>query len=335
VASETSFDRSLWTIVLTIVVAIVVFSFAQGPLTASDGPAMALARPLTLWVTGGEAAGQTEALAHQAAACWQLGGRQATVGVIPGGSVDAVGDFLHRAHGAPDDLLLLTSATLSEIAYEALLPPGSPARVRAQDAARQLLEATPVAILGHDSISLAVRSDSPIHATGQLLALLRSHPSHPLLGVAAEAWLEGGLATLAQGAGVEGEMPFNAYRSSQEAVVSLDAGEADAIIAPHSELARDLRLGGLRQLAWPASPSAENEGWVAILAPSGLSARTVASLRLQAAQLCNGDGWRQRLRQDGLSPAKASPGSLHGLIRDGLSEAGHLQALAARVVRDY
>jgi hypothetical protein len=335
VASETTFDRSLWTIVLTIVVVIVVFSFAQGPLTTSAGPAAALGHPLTLWVAGGETAGETETLAQQAAACWQMKGRQANVGVLPGGSVEAVGDFLHGTHGASDDLLLLTSATLSEIAYEALRPPGSPARARAEAAARALLEATPIAILGRDSMSLAVRSDSPIHATGELLALLRSHPSHPLLGVAAEAWLEGSLATLAQSAGVEGEMPFDAYRSSREAVVSLDAGEADAILAPHSALAADLRQGGLRQLAWPASPSAGNEGWVAIMAPSGLNARTVASLRQQATQLCSGSGWRRRLLQDGLSPARASPGSLHGLIRGGLSEAGHLQALAARVVRAY
>ncbi len=331
---ETSFDRSLWTIVLTIVVAIVIFSFAEGPLTASDEPAAALAQPLTLWVAGGEASAETETLAHQAAACWQLSGHQADVGVLPGGAVDAVGDFLHRAHGASDDLLMLTSATLSEIAYEALRPPGSPARERAQATARQLLDATPVAILGRDSTSLAVRSSSPIHNTSQLFALLRSHTSEPLLGVAAGAGLEGSLANLAQSAGVVGEMPFNAYRSSREAVVSLDAGEADAIIAPHSVLAADLRKGALRQLAWPA-PVAVNQGWVAIMAPSGLNARAVASLREQAAQLCNGDGWRERLRHDGLSPVRANPDSLHELIRGGLSEAGHWQELAVRVVRDY
>jgi hypothetical protein len=335
VSSETAFDRSLWAIVLTIAVAIVVFSFARGPLTASDGSAVALARPLTLWVTGGEAAGETEALAQQAAACWQRGSRQANVGVLPGGSVQAVGDFLHRARGASDELLLLTSGTLSEIAYEALRPPGSPAHARAQTTAKQLLEATPVAILGQDTMSVAVRSSSPIRTTAQLLALLRSRPSRPLLGVAAEAWLEGSLATLAQTAGVQGEMPFNAYRSSREAVVSLNAGEADAIIAPHSALAVGLRQGALRQLAWPTPSSPATDGWVAIMAPSGLSAGTVASLRQQAAMLCNGDGWRRRLRRDGLSPANTIPSSLRQLVRGGLDEADHLQALATRLVRDY
>lgn len=335
-ANQTTFDRSLWTIVLTVAVAFVVFSFAKGPLTSPDGPAEALTRPLTLWVAGGEAAGETETLAHQAAACWQMGGHQATVGVLPGGSVEAVGDFLHRAHGTSSDLLLLTSATLSEIAYEALRPPGSPAHARAQDAAQRLLEATPVAVLGRDSLSLAVRSDSTIHTTSQLLALLHGRPTRPLLGVAAEAWLEGSLATLAQSAGVEGAMPFDAYRSSREAVVSLDAGEADAIVAPHSDLAADLRGGWLRQLAWPAAPrGSSSEGWVAILAPSGLSPGVVASLRQEASTLCSNDGWDQRLREDGLTPTRTSPASLRGLIRGGLSEASRLQALAVRVVRNY
>jgi hypothetical protein len=335
VANETTFDRSLWTIVLTIAVAVVVFSFAEGPLTSSDGTASALAHPLTLWVAGGESAGQTEALAHQAAACWQLGGRQANVGVLTGGSVEAVGDFFHRAHGTPDELLLMSSATLSDIAYEALRPPGSPARARAQAAARRLLEATPVAVLGKDSMALAVRSESSIRDTSQLLAILHGPQTRPLLGVAAEAWLEGSLATLAQSAGVEGEMPFSAYRSSREAIVSLDEGESDAIVAPHSALAPGLKHGGLRQLAWPVAPSANSQSWVAILAPSGLSSGAIAVLRRQAATLCNGDGWRARLREDGLSSSKASPSSLRSMIRGGLNEANRLQTLATKIVRNY
>lgn len=334
-ASETSFDRSLWTIVLTVAVAFVVFSFARGPLMSPGGPDSALAHPLTLWVAGGEASGEAEALAHQAAACWQLGGRQATVGVLPGGSVEAVGDFLHQARGTASEVLLLTSSTLSEIAYEALRPPGSPVRARAQATAQRLLEATPVAVLGRDSMSLAVRSDSSIRTTPQLLTLLRARPAHPLVGVAAEAWLEGGLSTLAQSADVEGDMPFSAYHSSREALESLEAGEADAVVAPQSALARSLRRGGLRRLAWPSAPSADAQGWVAILAPSGLSTNAVDSLRAEATALCDGDGWRKRLREDGLTPAKASPASLRQLIRGGLSEATRVQAIAARVVRNY
>lgn len=334
-ANETTFDRSLWTIVLTIAVAVVVFSFAEGPLTSSDGTASALAHPLTLWVAGGEAAGETEALAHQAAACWQLGGRQTNVGVLTGGSVEAVGDFFHRAHGTPDELLMMSSATLSDIAYEALRPPGSPARARAQAAAKRLLEATPVAVLGKDSMALAVPSKSSIHDTGQLLSMLHGPQTRPLLGVAAEAWLEGSLATLAQSAGVEGAMPFSAYRSSREAIVSLDEGESEAIVAPHSALVPSLQHGGLRQLAWPAARDANSQSWVAIFAPSGLGTSAIATLRRQAATLCNGDGWRQRLREDGLSPAKASPSALRNMIRGGLSEANRLQTLATKIVRDY
>lgn len=334
VASETVFDRSLWAIVLTIAVIVVALSFARGPLSGSGGPTSALAAPLTLWVAGDESSSEAQALAQQAAACWQFGGRSANVGVLPGGSVEAVGDFLHHTRGAPNDLLILTSATLSEIAYEALRPPGSPARANAQAAAQRLLEATPVAVLGGDSMSLAVPSSSPIRSSLQLLSVLRAHPSHPVLGVATEAWLEGSIASLAQSAGVEGEMPFNAYRSSAEAVASLDAGEAEAVVAPHSALVDDLRQGALRQLAWP-TPSTAAEGWVAIMAPSGLNPSVIASLRRQATQLCSRDGWRQHLRSDGLSPVRTTSRSLRGLIRNGLTEAGRTQALATHVVRNY
>lgn len=320
---------------LTIVVVLVVFSFARGPLTGSGGTASAFGHPLTLWVTGGESAGEAEALARQAASCWHLGGRDADVNVLSGDSVEAVGDFLHRAHGSPGELLMLTNATLSQIAYEALRPPGSPARARAQAAAQRLLEATPIAVLGRDSMTLAVRSDSFIHTTGQLLGLLRERQSRPVLGVSSEAWLEGSLAALAQSAGVEGTMPFNSYRSSREAVASLATGEAEAVLAPHNALASSLKRGGLRALPWPSTPGASDQGWVAILAPSGLSPSAVAMLRRQASTLCEGGGWRQRLREDGLSPAKTDPASLRHLIRGGLGEANHLQALAKHLVRNY
>lgn len=334
VSSETVFDHSLWAIVLTIAAIFVALSFARGPLSGSPGQAAALAAPLTLWVTGAEASGETQALAQQAATCWQLGGRQTNVGALPGGSVEAVGDFLRHTRGTSNDLLVLTSATLSDIAYEALRPPGSPAHAIAQAAARRLLEATPVAVLGEDSMSLAVSESAPIHSTEQLLAILRMRPAHPVLGVATEAWLEGGIASLAQSAGLEGEMPFNAYKSSAEALASLNAGEAEAVVAPHSALLAGLRRRALRELPWPRS-SAGSDGWVAIMAPSGLNPNVIASLRQQAAQLCHGDEWQQRLRSDGLSPVQTGPRGLRDLIRSGLGEAGRVQALATHVVRDY
>lgn len=332
---QTTFDRSLWTIVLTIAVALVVFSFARGPLTGSGGTASAYGHSLTLWVAGGESAGEAETLARQVASCWQLGGRNAGVSVLSGDSVEAVGDFLHRARASPGELLMLTSATLSEIAYDALRPPGSAARVRAQAAAQRLLETTPVAVLGQDSTTLAVRSDSAIHTTEQLLGRLRERQLRPVLGVASEAWLEGSLAALAQSAGVQGAMPFSSYRSSREAVASLATGGAEAVLAPRSALAPRLKHGGLRALAWPATSGASGQGWVAILAPSGLSPDAVAALRQQASTLCGGGGWRQRLREDGLSPARTDPASLRHLIRGGLGEANRLQVLAEHTVRNY
>lgn len=333
-SAETNFDRSLWTIVLTVAVAVVVFSFARGPLTGTGGAAAAFGHPLTLWVAG-EEAGATEALAQQTASCWQQRGHQADVGILQGDSTQAVDEFLDRARGSSGELLMLTSSTLSQIAYDALRPAGSPARASAQVAARWLLEATPVAVLGRDSTALVVRADSPLHTTAELLELMREHSSRPVLGVAAEAWLEGSLAALAQRAGVEGAMTFSSYHSSREAVASLASGQAGAVLAPRIAVAPGVAAGGLRALPWPTGSGAGARGWVALLAPAGLSPGTVATLRRQASGLCRGEGWRQRLREAGLTPTHAAPTSLRHLIRGGLGEADRLQALAERLVRDY
>src|SRR5580693_6610569 len=136
--TETPLDRSLWTIVLTVVVAIVIVNFAQRPLFGGDGEASGFGRPLTLWVAGAKAGGQAEAVARQAASCWQVGGRPVSVGVLPGGSASAVADFLDRVHRTPNDLLLVTSTTLSDIAYEARDALASESRERARRAARLL-----------------------------------------------------------------------------------------------------------------------------------------------------------------------------------------------------
>jgi tripartite-type tricarboxylate transporter receptor subunit TctC len=333
--SESPLDRSLWRIALTIAVIAVVASFAYQPLFSGDDEASGFSHPLTLWVAGGETGGQAEAVARQAAACWQFGGRSVTVGTLPGGSATAVADFLDRVHRAPDELLLVTSTTLSDIAHDVQDTSAPELRERAQRAARLLDGAAPVALLGGDSLTLTVRAGSPIRSTAQLLALMRTLPSRPLVGVAEDTWLQGNLAALAQSAGVHGAMPFSVFRSSREAVVSLDAGEAEVVVAPYSVVSGDLRDGRLRELPWPARRDATPRAWVAILAPLGLDAGELATLRHQARELCPGGAWQRLLRVDGLTPIQPGRASVANFMHDGVNEATRLQTLAARIVRDY
>jgi hypothetical protein len=334
--NESPLDRTLWTIVLFVAVVVVVSSFARQPLLGGDGEASGYSAPLTLWLPASQAGGQAEAVAQQAAACWDSSQRAATVGVLPGNSSAAVIDFLSRTHGASADLLLVDSTVLSDIAHDSIDTPASEAGESAQRAVRLLARTQPIAVLGVDTLALAVRASSPIHTTAELLSLMRQDPSRPLLGVAEDTWLQGNLAALAQSADLHGEIPYSAYHSSREAVVSLDAGEVEVVVAPHSALRADLRGGRLRELPWPGSAGAPPRAWVAVIAPNGLSSAELSTLRDQARRLCAGATWTRLLRGDGLSPVPPSPPrALERFVRDGVGEASRLQGLAARIVRDY
>lgn len=333
---ESQLDRTLWTVVLTAAVVLVVLSFARQPLLGGEGEASGFSAPLTLWLPASQAGSQAEAVAQQAAACWDGSGRPATVGVLPGSSSAAVSDFLSHTRGASADLLLLTSTTLSEIAHDNIDTPSSEAGESAQRAVRLLARTPPIAVLGVDALTLAVRAGSPIHDTAQLLALMRRDPSRPLLGVADDAWSQGNLAALAQSANLHGQIPYSAFRSAREAIVSLDAGEVEVVVAPHSALHGALHDGQLRELPWPSGGgTTPPHAWIAVVAPTGLSTTELATLRSQSRRLCAGVSWTRMLRGDGLSPASPSRPQLDRLVRDGIGEANRLQSLATRIVRNY
>lgn len=328
-------SRSLWAIVLTVVVAIVVVSYARQALDGG-GEAAGYGPSLTLWVAGADAAGQTMSVATQAASCWELNGHSASVGVLPGGSTTAVAEFLNGVRGKPDELLLITSTTLADIAHDR----GDPlldaeSRERAARAQRLLTAAPPVAILASDPLTLAVRARSPVHTTAQLLERIRGAAARPLFDVAEDSWLRGNLAALVQSAGAHGEVPYGVFASSREALASLAADEGQVVVAPFSTIGKDLRDGRLRKLRWPLAGGASPREWIAILAPDGLRASEVDALRAQARGLCAGTAWSELLRGDGLSPVDARAVSLRSFVPNAFSEATRLQRLAHRLLRDY
>lgn len=332
---ETPFGRLLWVLVLVVVVAIVIFSFARHPLLAGDEEASGFSRPLTLWVAGAEGDGQAEAVARELAGCWQVAGRSVTVGTLPGGSAAAVVDFLDRVHDTPNELLLVTSTTLSDIARDLDNPLLPEPRERAQRAVHLLTAAAPIAVLGGERLALAVHADSSIHTTSELLSLLREQPSRPLFGVAADTWLEGNLAALVNYSGLHGSMPYGIFTSSRSAVQSLDAGEVKAVLAPFGAINHDLRRGRLRRLPWPHGATQAPHTWVAIVAPAGLSAHAVRGLREQTRGLCVSAGKHRLLREQGVAPIQSVTPRLADFISNGVSEAVELQALAARTIHAY
>lgn len=335
VRNESQLSRSLWAIVLTVVVSIVVVSYARQALDGSS-EAVGFGPSLTLWVAGADAGGQTVSVATQAASCWELNGHSATVGVLPGGSATAVAEFLNGVRGKPDELLLITSTTLADIAHDRHDPLlGDESRERAQRAQRMLANAPPIAILASDPLTLAVSARSSIRTTAQLLERIRDSPSQPLLAVAADSWLRGNLAALVQRTGVQGEVPYGVFSSSREALANLGEDEGQVVVAPYSAISTDLRDGRLRALPWPAADGRAPRAWLAILAPDGLRASEVSTLRAQARGLCAGTTWSRLLRTDGLRPVSPGTIDLRSFVPDGIREAARLQTVAARVLRDY
>jgi hypothetical protein len=334
VRDETTLGRSLWATVLVVAVVVVVVSFAQRPLVGDDTQASGFAGPpLTLWVP--ESGSETAAVAAQAASCWQMNNRAATVGVLPGGSAASVADFLSRSRRQSNQLLLITSTTLAEVAHDGGDPllPEEP-RERAQQAAHLLADAAPIAVLASDPLALAVPASSHIRIVAQLLSLV-SDSAQPVFDVAANTWLRGNLAALVQNMGLHGLLPYRVFNSSREAVASLDAGDAQVLVAPHSAIRTDLSRGVLRELPWPGPGHSAPRAWIAILAPAGLPAHDVAALRRQARSLCSGAVWAKLLREDGLAPVAPRSVRLTSLVRGGLGEARRMQALATQVMRDY
>lgn len=343
VRPESSLDRTLWTLVLLVVIAVVLASFAQRPLFGGDGEAAGFGRPLTLWVASGESGSQTEAVAHQVAACWNLNGRSVSVGVLPGSPTAAVVSFLRRPHRTADELLVVTSTTLADIAHAERVAAATETQERAEQAARLLSHAPAVTLIGSDPLTLAVRTGSPLRSTPELLSLLRAESARPQVGIAENAWLQGNLAVLAQAAGVRGQMPFSSFRSSREALASVGSNDVRVVLAPRSAVENDLRDDAVRTLQWPSTQIAGEQSlashppqaWMALLAPRGLNATQLASLRHQAGSLCTRNAWRRLLRSDGLTPASSSNKIPHDFVRHSLGEAAQLQQLAARIVRSY
>jgi hypothetical protein len=332
VSDESRLSRSLWAVVLTIAVVVVVLSFARRPLIGGDVNANGFPPPLTLWVAAPEADSRTATLAAQAASCWGHDNGTTDVGILPGDSAAAVVEFMRHSRKRADDLLLVTSSTIATIVRDrddSLLP--AEVREHAIEAIHMLARVDPIAVLASDPLTLAVRKDSPIHSASDLLAYMRQAPLHPVFDVGNDPWATDNLAALVRRAGLTGEIPYGVFDSPREALASLDSSEGGVVMAPRSALGKELGKR-LRTLPWP--PSMSPSAWVAIVTGDGVPRSRVRALRAQTQRLCAGSGWAGVLRKDGLTPVAAGTVRLDSFLSNDIARASQLQTIASRTMRD-
>jgi tripartite-type tricarboxylate transporter receptor subunit TctC len=334
---ESELSRFLWTLVLAVVIALVIASFAQHPLLGGNGQASGYQQQMTLWVASADPSQETERVVQQAANRWDTRTRIALAEVLPGGgSVADVASFLERVHGNPRDLLVVSSTTVADIAHDRAQGVASEVGLRARHAAAMLEHAPPIAVVCADPLLLAVPRDSPVRdLEAPPAAGSGSSPSTPLFSVANDTWETSNLAALVERYSLTGRIPYEVVSSARAAIVATTSGQASVVLAPRSEIRGELHSGRMRQLPWPRRQSAEPESWIAILGSIGLSRAQVRSLRAQARDLYGSSGWESVLRGDGLTPASVPQAALPHFVDANLDRAMALQNAAVRVVHDY
>lgn len=334
---QSRIGRALWPALLAVVVAHAVSDLLHHPFLGDTGDAAIVDAHLTLWVPGTEAGGPSEAVARDAAASLQLTGRPATVKLRAGGAAGAVSGFLDDLDGAdgparPSDLLVVSSATVADLARgraQALF--GSDA-VAARDAELLLRRARPLAVLASDRLVLAVRLRSRLRTGAQLIGDLRDRPHGHLFAVEGDAWTKAQLGRLVQRAGVPGHVPYRAYPSGGEAALGLESGDADVVLAPQSALRGEIAAGRMRALAWPRDAGAAPRAWTAVLEAPGLRPDQHARLKDELARLSADTHWRASLRAQGRNASGASVP--RGFLARGLDDAAWLQRVTARLSTD-
>jgi hypothetical protein len=334
VQSDPFVKRALWPALVLAVLAYVVVDFVQHPFLGVPSDAAVVPEAhLTLWLAQTEAAGEAAATVHETADGLLLHGHPATVGVLAGGSSQAVVHFFSSPR-SPEDLLAVSSGTLADLAQERTSTFVGEDPMRAALAQHLLARAIPVGLLNRDPLTIAVPRDSPIHSVGELLGELRASPQRHVFAITDGSWAADNLAALVQDAGIEGYVPYRIFPSTEEATLALAAGSADVVLAPHGTILPELRARTLRALRWPATAGGAPSSWIELFAVRGTSPAQVARLRRQLLALTRDPAWRALLRRGGQAPAAAlSSLRLRSFLPAQMQRAAGLQQLALHAAR--
>ena len=329
---ESTLGRALWIALLIVLGGYVVADFARSPLLAPSGSAAVRPAELSLWSAAGEAGGETATVVQGAAAALELRGHATAIHRLPGGSSQAVAEYFARPYGGSPDLLVVTSATLADLARDRrdrLVPGAAEEAVLAQELLRQ---AVPIGLLESDPLTLAVAPDSAVEGSAALVSAVREAPSARLFAIADDTWSRVQLASLVDRAGVDGNVRFTVSRSGAETAQAIVTGSADVAVATRGSVHEDVDAGRLRELRWPFGGGQAPRSWVALVAPPGLPQDEVAEARRWVAGLYRDAGWRAQLRRAGRVPG-GGPAELARLLRGAPARADHLEQLAQRVER--
>lgn len=329
---ESRLGRALWIGLLIVLGGYVVADFVRSPFLAPSGSAAVRAAQITLWAPAGEAGGDTGAVVQGSAASLELSGHPTVVKTVSGGSSQAVARFLSQPpHDGSADLLVISSATVADLAHDGhdRLVPG--AAEEAAVALELLRRAIPMGLIESDPLTIAVDADSPIASPAQLLSVLRGSPSEQLVGIADDTWSRVELASLVDRAGVDGNVRFSIFQSGTEAGRAVGTTGADIALGTRGALREGLSSGQLRTVEWPFDQGRAPRFWVALVAPPGLPHAKLVKLRGWIAGLPVTTTEAPRDVSAGTDPSGAR---LAGLLRDDLARADRLELLSQRVERN-
>lgn len=327
---ESRLGRALWITLLVLLGGYVVSDFVRTPFLAPSGSAAVRPAQVTLWVPEGGAGDEASPIVVRAAAALELEGHTTSVKSIRGGSSEAVADFLSHPPEPGANLLVVTSATLADLAHdrrERLVPGAAEEAALAQELLRR---AGPVGMLESAPLTIGVAPSSPLQSPRQVLAAIRSAPEQQLVAIADDTWSRVQLAALVQRAGVDGNVRFSVFQSGTEAAQAVESGRATMMLGTRGALRTEVRQGRLRELAWPFGAEHAPRFWVALVAAPALSPSRATQLRSWVAKLRTDRGWLARLREAGATPGIAGQ-DLAGLLRRDTLAANRLELLSRQI----
>lgn len=322
----------LWITILVVLGGYVVTDFVRSPFLAPSGSAAVRGAALTLWAPAAESGGETGSVLAGAAAALELRGHATAVKTLGGGSSQALVDFFSGYAGARGDLLVVTSATIADLAHDRhdRLVPGAAEQAAL---ARELLRrAAPIGLLESEPLAVAVAPDSPIEGDSGLIAALAAAPERQLFAISDDTFSRDQLAALVDRAGVNGEVRFSVFQSGAEAGGALASGGAGIVLAGRGALHEDVAAGRLRELGWPLGEGRAPRAWAAVVARPDMPAARLARLRKWVRGLAGDRRWKAILRRAGRSAGSPDTARLDELLSD-TRGADRLERLAQRIER--
>jgi putative tricarboxylic transport membrane protein len=177
---------------------------------------------------------------------------------------------------------------------------------------------TPVALLQSEYVVLAVKNDSPLKSTTDLLARLKQDPASLSISVGTSfgGANHSAIAAVARSGGVDPKkLKTVVFKASSEAAVAALGGHVDVVSASASQVLTHVRSGALRLIGVTAParlkgdlakvPTLKEQGinvevnnFRMLVGPNGMTAAQLAYWDQVLAKLVQADEWKKDLERD-------------------------------------